>query len=280
MKKTILTFLGFLLLLGFILSLYLLVKEDNKRLTSEGDLLYTYFYKTQNDADCILIKQGNANILIDTGEKTDAEGIVKFLNEKNVDTLHFLILTHSDKDHIGGASAVIQNFKVEKVIKPYYSKANKDMDAIDIELKKLKIPVMYQLHTGKFSLGGINLFVYPPLEKRYSDDNNYSIVTLVTHKNVKMLFAGDAGYKRTNELLEINWSDDIDLLKIPYHGRQLENSKLFIKTISPDFAVITSDDADESIKEVCEAIGAEVFYTLNDKVQFVSDGEILKVLEE
>jgi len=280
MKKTILTFLGFLLLLGFILSLYLLVKEDNKRLTSEGDLLYTYFYETQNDADCILIKQGNANILIDTGEKTDAEGIVNFLNEKNVDTIHFLILTHSDKDHIGGASAVIQNFKVEKVIKPYYSNANKDMDTIDIELKKLKIPVMYQLHTGKFSLGGINLFVYPPLEKRYSDDNNYSIVTLVTHKNVKMLFAGDAGYKRTNELLEINWSDDIDLLKIPYHGRQLENSKLFIETISPDFAVITSDDADESIKRVCDEIGAEVFYTLNRKVQFVSDGEILNVLEE
>lgn len=278
MKKAILTFLGFVLLFGLILTAYSDVKKDEIKLAGEGNPVYTYFYKTQNEADCILIKQGNANVLIDTGEKADAEGIVAFLKDKNIKTIQFLILTHSDQDHIGGAGAIIENFKVEKVIKPYYSNENKVMDQLDKELDERKISVLYQLHMRKFSVGEINFFIYPPLEKRYSDDNNYSLATLVVHKNVKMLFPGDAKFKRTNELLEMNW-DDIALLKIPYHGRQLDNSKQFIEKISPKFAVVTAEDADKSIREACDEVGAEIFYTLRESVAFVSDGESLNILE-
>lgn len=279
MKKAIITFSGFVLLLLLIFSAYSAVKEDKKELVNPGDPVYTYFYRTKNDADCILIKQGGASILIDTGEKVDAKGIITFLKEQNIETINYMILTHADKDHIGGALDIIKNLKVEEVIKPYYSNKSDEMDLIESELLKREIRTSHQLHMRKFSAGEISIFVYPPLEKRYSDDNNYSLATLVTHKNVKMLFPGDAKYKRLNELLEIKWGDDIALLKIPYHGRQVENSKLFIETINPEFAVVTAADADESILQACDETGAQIFYTLKQDVGFISDGKTLNIME-
>lgn len=280
MKKAIFTFLGFSLLISLLVTSYVFVKEDRRGLADEADPVYTYFYKTQTDADCILIKQGDANILIDTGEESDAKGIVKFLKEKDVEVINFLILSHYDKDHIGGVSGILENFKIEKIIEPYYSGENDNIRIMNSKFKDLDIATLYPTHNRRFDIGGISIFVYPPLEKRYANDNNYSIATLIVHKNVKMLFPGDALYKRINELLEINWVSDINLLKIPYHGRQVENSELLIKTISPEFAVITAEMADQSIKDACNEIGADIFYTRKENVQFISDGQVLNVLEE
>ena len=91
------------------------------------------------------------------------------------------------------------------------------------------------------------------------------------HGKVNMLFSGDADKKRLEEMLLMKWKN-IDLLKIPHHGRANIHSEAFIRLLSPTYAVVTSKDADEIIKEICEEINTQVFYTgTGDKV-FYSDG--------
>ncbi len=280
MKKIAATILGFILFTGIIFWTYINVSERSRYLSYEGVPADTYFYRTQNDADCILIKNGDAAILIDTGEKADSEGIIRFLEDRGVQTVDFLILTHYDKDHTGGALDIMDNLEIKNVIKPYQQVKTPDVEIIDRKLEDLSIPVIYPLHTRTFSVGGMNMTVYPPLEKRYSDGNNYSIATMVSHGKVRMLFAGDAMYKRINELLSINWPEDIRLLKVPHHGRQRENSGEFIRTIDPDFMVITSDKADEAVIEAGREVGSEVFFSRNENLHFASDGKLLKMMEE
>lgn len=277
--KKILYAAGFAIFLGTLLFAYIYIDEDFQYTSNNSSPVNTYFYKTKNDADCILITQGDRNILIDTGEATDSEGIVEFLNDRAVKKIDYLILTHSDKDHIGGFETIANNFEIASVIKPYYAEENQAIEQIDSILENKSISSVQLLHKKSFSVGNMQMVIYPPLEKRYSNDNNYSIAVMIVHKDVKMLFAGDAVRKRIGELLELNWPKDISLLKIPHHGRREDNSAEFIEAIHPEFAVVTSNSADSDIKDACERTGAELFYSLNQDLKFTSDGKSLKLEE-
>ena len=58
-------------------------------------------------ADCILLEAEGCAAMIDAGNQGDAEEILALLSAKGISSLDFLLLTHLDKDHIGGADALI-----------------------------------------------------------------------------------------------------------------------------------------------------------------------------
>lgn len=247
--------------------------QNTKTITQDAAVEIS-FLELNEDADCILVQQGEVNLLIDTGEKQDAQKVASYLKAKDVSTIEFLILTHPDADHIGGAVDIIENFKVKNIIQPHYSKSNEQLDMLNVKIETQGIPIIYPTLTRKFSVGEMNIFVYPPLEKHYTKDNNYSLATLIVHGEVNMLFPGDAERKRLEELLLIKWQK-IDLYKVPHHGRASTNSEEFTRAISPTYAVITSKIADEIIIKTFEDVNTEVFYTgTGDKV-FHSNGDVL-----
>lgn len=279
MIKNILTKVtAFLLFIGILAGCYLILDENKDRLAQDGVPVYTYCIKTNEDADCSLINQQGINILIDTGEKQDADRIVRFLKGKNIKTLQYLILTHPDKDHIGGALEVLDNFKVERVIQPYYPKENELLDEINKKCEDSGVDIIYPTRTRKLEVGEIDFLVYPPLEKNYKLDNNYSLAVLINHGSVNQLFTGDAQEKRINELLEINWRN-IDMLKIPYHGRYSANVDKLIEKCAAKYAVVTSDSADDIIWEACTKSDSLILTTLECTRTFVSDGKELKLLK-
>ena len=73
----------------------------------EGTLTVTVL--DEGKADCILIQESSVGaMLIDTGTRESASAILEFLRARGIDTLETLLLTHMDKDHIGGAAAILQ----------------------------------------------------------------------------------------------------------------------------------------------------------------------------
>ena len=73
--------------------------EDTRKLD-----LYAF---SVGKADALLIRTDDAAIMIDTGENGDGEELVAHLLMLGIDRLDLLILTHYDKDHIGGAEAEV-----------------------------------------------------------------------------------------------------------------------------------------------------------------------------
>ncbi len=275
-KNILIKATAFLLFIGILVVCYLILDENKDRLAQDGVPVYTYCIKTNEDADCSLINQQGINILIDTGEKQDADRIVRFLKGKNIKTLQYLILTHPDKDHIGGALEVLDNFKVERVIQPYYPKENELLDQINKKCADSGVDIIYPTRTRKLEVGEIDFLVYPPLEKNYKLDNNYSLAVLINHGSVNQLFTGDAQEKRINELLEINWRN-IDMLKIPYHGRYSANVDKLIEKCAAKYAVVTSDSADDIIWGACTKSDSLILTTLECTRTF--DGKELKLLK-
>jgi beta-lactamase superfamily II metal-dependent hydrolase len=269
---------GLIALILLLLGAIYIVKGQNKVSDYKADKIEVSFLKLKNDADSILIQNGDQNVLIDTGEKKDAEDIIAYLKSKNVSDIQCLILTHYDKDHIGSAEAILDKFTVKNVIRPYYGKGGEEYTSLINKIQEKNVPTTIPTKISNYTVGDINLRVYPPLEKEYTDDNNYSLVTLASYKDVNMLFAGDAVKKRSNELLNIDWPK-IDIYKVPHHGRANYNSKALIDEIKPNYAVVTSTDADEIIKDDFKEVNTEVFFTGAGTVRFSSDGSSV-VLEK
>lgn len=227
---------------------------------------------TKEDADCTILSGRGYTIMIDTGEEEDAEHILEILEEMNINNIDCLIFTHPDKDHIGGSLELIDNISIDLVIEPYYNKGNKVFEAVQRKIKDKNIKELVLSRRRNLQFGDMQLIVYPPDEFSYNKNNNYSLAVKLEHKNTELFFAGDAEVKRINEILKLP-VDNVDFYKIAYHGREVENSIKLLEKLSPEIAVVSAEKAYTELENTCTDMGVDVYYTVNNDVFFISDGE-------
>lgn len=157
------------------------------------------------DADSILIKNKSGNVLIDTGLKEDREALGDKLRLLGVRTIDYMILSHPDKDHIGGASYVIDNFDVKNLIQSKYEKGTKGEKRIKKSLNNSSVNNMVLTEDYDFKVGGLEFSIYAPREEYYDKSNDYSLVAHVKDRDLNYLFTGDAEKTLLKELLEIDY---------------------------------------------------------------------------
>lgn len=83
-----------------------------------GVLAVHYIDVGQGDAVFIQLPD-EKTMLIDAGPKTASDVVVGYLKSLEVDTINYLVLTHSDEDHSGGMVSVFENFEVENIFRPF-----------------------------------------------------------------------------------------------------------------------------------------------------------------
>jgi len=230
-------------------------------------------------ADAIVITTQNSCMVIDCGEKDDADKVLQYLKERNIKTIDYLVITHFDKDHVGGAAKILSNVTANIIYVPDY-KGNTD------EYKKyinaLEMNSMSQTaitENVSFLLDDVLFEIYSPLKTSYRGDNDYSLVVLAKHGNLSFLFAGDAESERISELME-QLDGNYDYFKVPHHGRFDDMTSEFINFVNPSIAVITDSEknpADDRTIESLSALGCEVYCTKDGTVTAISDGSEITV---
>ena len=63
-------------------------------------------------ADAIVLEKDGKYMMIDTGEEDLQDEILDYFRQNNITRLEYLIITHFDKDHVGSASAIIDNIEI------------------------------------------------------------------------------------------------------------------------------------------------------------------------
>ena len=236
--------------------------------------LFVCFFACSEDADSILLKTEDAAVLIDTGEAADDKALLKKLHAAGVTSLNLLILTHPDKDHIGGACAVLSEFPVEQVIETSCEKGSRLQEELDRALLEEKVSVPHNTQT--FSYGELTLTIYPPREDSYKNANNYSIAVLAEYKGKRFFFAGDAKKKRIRELLDEKLPQ-VDVYKVAYHGRDGKEGANLIERLKPSYAVVTARWAEEGTEKALLEAGSEILSTYGKDVVFTVNEGILDV---
>lgn len=192
--------------------------------------------------------------------------------------MELVIATHAHEDHIGGVPEVFDDFRVERYIdsgtvvktKIYERvaatvaaegcKASGDENEV-IQYKELTVQI---IETGD----------------NHSNINNDSIIALVTHGDVKMLFTGDAESEIEATLSGVG---KVHLFKAAHHGSDTSNSVALLSVIRPDVTVISYGVGNSyghphkgAYNRLSQYSGA-VYYTGGKSVVITSDGHGLRL---
>ncbi len=230
-------------------------------------------------SDCILVEIGNKVIMIDTGEDKNGKQIVDRLKEKGINTLDYLILTHLDKDHIGGVDSVLSSVKVKNIIQANYKKDSKQYDEYIDSLKKADIEPVLLKDNMNIVINSAEINIHPASKSKYESSNDYSIITNISYGAYKFLFAGDAEEERLSEFINGN-TLKYDFVKMPHHGRYDKLTETFLESISPQYDVITCSEKkepEEGVLKILERLNIKTFLTSNGEVVINSDGKTLSV---
>ena len=250
---------------------------------AEAAVKVTFFDVGKGDA--VLIETANHCMMIDSGYDDTADVILDYLRERETDRLDYLLLSHFDKDHVGGADRILEEVETGTVLQPdYQSDGGQYREYMEVMRAQGKAPAVVT-QTMELSLDGVEFVIYPPQKKDYEEeDNDFSLVVRMRYGDVSFLFAGDCEKERLNELLEQREFElASDVLKVPHHGRKEKNSREFLSAVRPGTAVITSSKekpADEEICGILEELGTDVYFTENGTVTVCWDGEKFEVLQE
>lgn len=79
-------------------------------------------------------------------------------------------------------------------------------------------------------------------KEKSTEDNSRSLITLLEIENQKALFCGDATFS-TEEFLVSSQSSligDVQFVLVPHHGSELASSSVFVKTVNPKQAVVST----------------------------------------
>lgn len=236
-------------------------------------------YMNVGKADCILITIDDKSIMIDTGLNSTKKEVVSELKERKIDELDYLILTHMDKDHIGGADAVLDNIKIDNLIQADYVKESKQYDQYTNSLKENNIePVLIHGNINT-EINGAEINIYSAEKNTYSQSNDYSIIVGITYGNYSFLFAGDAEEERLAEFINMN-DKKYDVVKIPHHGRINSLSEEFLKSINPSYSIITcseEDRPDDEMLNLLEKYKVKTLLTSNGEITVETDGSVISV---
>lgn len=227
------------------------------------------FFKA-GKADAAVVQTETSVILIDTGLAKNSDELIASLTERGVTSIDVLILSHFDKDHVGGAADILAAFPVGKVYQSNYPKASDEYDAYVAALAAAGIEPVTVRSTVSFKLDGVKVVIDPPARERYSSDpsNNSSLIASVSCGGGTVLFAGDAQDDRLEEFTaEYVRPSGTMILKVPYHGHWQVSLPAFLQAVRPDVAVIpcSKKEPDESelgdVAKLLTALGAEIHYT-------------------
>lgn len=237
-------------------------------------------------ADAMLITTPSGQrILIDTGTNKGGKALVERFEAEGIDVIDVMIITHYDKDHVGGADKVLEDIGVRQVYMPVYDKESKQHTQF-MEALEVSDAVQHPLEIGSqtaFDTGdGVALHITAAHRHSYGHDeeNDFSLAVRLTYGETKFFFAGDAEAPRQMELLE-EGNVACDVLKVPYHGRLVKASEAFIREASPKIAFIPDGDDDPASPVVIgllEETGAKVYCGRDGSIAVVSDGRDVKVL--
>ena len=236
-------------------------------------------------ADAIVALSGTHALVIDAGEEEDGQEVVEFLRKRMVQTVDAMIITHFDRDHVGGADTVLEQMKVGAVYVPDYEGTHPEYAEFLQAAEDAAVPVVRLDSPLALEFGEADVLIEPPDSYEISDesqdfDNNFSLITTIVHRENRMVFMGDAKKQRIREWMEGGSAQPCDFLKVPHHGVYNKALPELFQALQPEYAVICCSDKNPAEPKTLAQLAQfcpHIYETRHGDVRVISDGSSLKV---
>ena len=201
-------------------------------IVDESKLQIIYFDVGQ--ADSTLIMNNGKTTLIDAGNDTDGDDLVKYIKSQKISKIDTVIATHLHADHIGGLDDIIDNFDIGTVYMPDTINTDKQVEEFldAMERKKLNYEVP---EVGEKFKNGLADCEVMSIDNKAKDLNNSSIVIQMNYLGQSYLFMGDSEKEVENSR---DWNK-VNVLKVGHHGSNPSSTERFLNQVKPEIAIIS-----------------------------------------
>lgn len=200
--------------------------------------LTVHFLDVQH-ADSIFLACDGQYALVDGAFPETGDRIVNYLREQGVSELDLVVGTHPHGDHIGGLPTVLDAFPTDTVWTSQLPYTNDYVSDFTTAVQRNGAAFAQPRPGETFQLGGATIDVIGPLNLRYEDANDLSLVLRVTYGNTRFLLTGDMEEVAEKELVEAGVDLKADVLKVGHHGSNSSTSYRFLRAVAPTYGVIS-----------------------------------------
>ncbi len=225
--------------------------------------------------DSTLLQTPDGAVLLDAGPPE--ANVAGQLRRLGVRRLEALLLSHPQRDHIGGAPDVLAKLPVGLVLDPGVpSTESYELDSRR-EAKKRNVPIRLARAGEEIDLGDLRLRILWPRDARaVSDDNELAIVALASYGSTDVLLPADA---ESNVTLPLGIGR-VEVYKLAHHGSSDDGLPELLERLSPEIAVISvgrnndyGHPTPSTLAALAQVPGLAVFRTdVDGRVTLESDG--------
>lgn len=245
-------------------------------------------------AESMLLEAGGRTVLVDTGGAPFGGGVdigrrvlAPALWARGIRSLDAMLVTHGDPDHLGGALAVVDDFKPRQIWEGIRLPQHPPTQELLREAARLGIPVAPLRPGQRLDTGDVRLRVlHPPAPdwERRRVRNDDSVVIEVVYGDVALLLTGDIGAEIERAIAPQLTPARIRILKVAHHGSRTSSSSALLDTWRPNIAVISCGRGNRfghpapEVLERLASISATVLPTdLDGQITIETDGRSLRV---
>lgn len=269
---------GIVLLLLLLVVFWIVIQTVRTKSAEEEEFVITAF--PVGKADALLVQTDTYVMLVDTGEEEDGPYLLEELSARGIKEVDMLLITHFDKDHVGGAAYLMEHVDVKAVRMPDYQGERPEyLSFLETLLEHPDVERLSEIY--QYTAGDLAYTIYPAEEpqkiqdrdKEY--DNDMSLVTSLSYQGKRFLLTGDIEKERIEQMLAsgVDWQHD--WIKMPHHGRYQKALKALLEAVQPQMAVICC-----SKKEYAEDKTLKLLKENGIKMWDTSRGSVVTVFKE
>lgn len=254
-----------LILLLVSLALVYDMRKNIKRLAGVSLFIVGLFFLTkhplENEITMLDVGQGESiflrdvtgkTILIDVGGKAESDKkiedwqekstasnaqrtLIPYLKSRGVDKIDQLILTNTEKEHVGDLLEVTKAFHVGEILVSKGSLTQKEFVA---ELEASQTKVRSVTAGENLPIFGSYLEVLSP-RKIEDEDRDASLILYGKLLDKHFLFTGNLKEKGEKDLLKHYPDLEVDVLKAGQHGAKTSSNPVFLEKLKPEITLIS-----------------------------------------
>ncbi len=271
-----------ILLIVFLVFFLIILLSLSKFRNHYEDYPFQIYFFNAGKADAIVLSKNGKYMMIDTGEESLKNEVLAYFKKNHISKLDYLIITHFDKDHVGGAASIISSLEIGEVFQSNVPKNSEYYQEYLSALHDKNIVPITVAGDYSISLDDLDIVINGPnIIYDKNESNNSSLIVTITDQNNRFLFMGDSQNARISDFL-VDHREKYQFLKVPYHGHYLKRLEEVLNGNSIQYAVITSSSKELEDKETMDLLKKyHVSYYLTRKgdLTVYSNGEDIKILQ-